>query len=153
MTLYLLLKFIHIASAAVWIGGALSATAITWRLAFAEDGRHTWMLAPLGQTLGITLGPAAALTLISGAALVAVGGLAVQAWIVWGFAVMILSAALGATVLRRTVLAISGHDPADGNGEMAALALRQRYALFAAINLLLLFSAVWVMVIKPTFTL
>jgi UPF0716 family protein affecting phage T7 exclusion len=97
------------------------------------------------------IAPAAALTLLTG--LVRVEQIDVgygTLWVVWGLAAVVLSIAIGATLIRATNAHLRrvAADAAPGDPRWAAL--QRRAATLAAINLLLLLSAVWAMEFKPT---
>lgn len=97
------------------------------------------------------VGPAAGLTLIAGLVMVAAGGLQLTSlWILWGIGGLLVSMALGATVIRRT-----GDDlrarTAAGDADAAVIGvLQRRLRGLSVVNLLVLFSAVAAMVFKPT---
>lgn len=66
-------------------------------------------------------------------------------WIGWGLAAIVLSILLGATVLRKAGGELTQR--LSGSGEVHPL--ERRLALWSAINLAVLLSAVWAMVFKP----
>jgi hypothetical protein len=73
-----------------------------------------------------------------------------ELWVVWGMVAVILSMLLGAGPIRRTgeELAIGASNPKPEQARVAAL--RNRLRTLNAVNLIILFSAVWAMVFKPT---
>jgi len=71
-------------------------------------------------------------------------------WIIWGFLVILLSFGMTATVTRSTVQRL-GALAATSSGDSAQVAaLQRRLWVLTALNILLLLSAVWAMVSKPT---
>jgi hypothetical protein len=99
---------------------------------------------------GAVLGPAAALTLIAGIVTAASAGFDMSAlWIIWGFAGILASMALGATLIRRTMRRIGAMAETAAPGEARLLALQRRLAVLNGVNLLLLLSVVWAMIAKP----
>jgi uncharacterized membrane protein len=148
---YNLFKFLHVASVIIWLGGVSTLTVLNVRLARdSADHATQASLAREAAFLGrAVVGPAAGLTLIAGIATAVVGSLDMGAlWITWGFAGIIISLALGSTVIRRTTVsletALAGSSPADVS------TLRGRLTTLNLINLLLLLSVVAAMVFKPT---
>jgi hypothetical protein len=97
------------------------------------------------------IAPAAALTLLTG--LVRVEQIDVgygTFWVAWGITAIVLSLALGATLIRVTnaeLRRIAADAPAD---DQHWPTLQRRATILFAINLLLLLSAVWAMEFKPT---
>ncbi len=148
---YNLFKFLHIVGAIVWIGGAITAAIINARVAREKDRTVLAAVARQSRFHGmVVLGPAAGLTLIAGIVMIAVSGLGVPFWIIWGFAMIIVSVALGATVIRRAGEELSEVAATAEPGAPHLIALQRRLATLNIINVLLLLSAVWAMVFKPT---
>jgi hypothetical protein len=71
-------------------------------------------------------------------------------WVVWGFAAVVLSIAIGATLIRTTNADLRRLAAAAAPGDPRWAALQRRAAILYGINLLLLLSAVWAMEFKPT---
>jgi uncharacterized membrane protein len=148
---YDLFKFLHIVGAIVWVGGVITAGIITALVAREKDRTVLAALARQSRFYGmVVLGPAAGLTLIAGIVMIAVSGLGVPFWVIWGFGAIIVSMALGATLIRRAGDEISEMAARAEPGDPRLSALQQRLATLNIINVLVLLSAVWVMVFKPT---
>jgi hypothetical protein len=150
-TIYFLLKFLHVTAASIWIGGIVAMSLLNLRLARATDPR---MLAvatrQTGRVGAMLLLPSAVVTLAAGAGSMAISGIGFATWIVWGLAAIAVAVALGASVGRRSVIALvkrlelaPAHDP-------TIPALQRRVALLNAALVAILLSAVWAMVFKPT---
>ena len=150
--LYTALKFLHVVAAIVWVGGAIAMTVLNIRLARARNREALAVLSNLSPFYGqAVLGPAAGLTLLAGIATALNAGFPFRSlWIIWGFAAILLSVALGATLIRVTMQRLSAYATASDGEPAQIAALQGRLALWNAINILLLLSAVWVMVAKPT---
>jgi hypothetical protein len=118
---YTLLKFVHVAAAIVGVGGAFAMTLLN-----------------------------ALLTLLAGIGLVTLTGGHMALWTGWGLVGVFGSLLLGAVLIGRTSreLALVVATPA---GDAArAMVLRGRLATYGMLNLLILFSTVAVMVLKPS---
>jgi uncharacterized membrane protein len=150
-TVYNLFKFLHIVGAIIWIGGVITAAFFNARVAREKDRTVLAVMARQSTFHGMAiLGPAAGLTLIAGIVMIAVSGLGVPLWVIWGFAAIIVSMALGATLIRRAGDELSKLAATAEPGDPRLSALQQRLATLNTINILLLLSAVGAMVFKPT---
>jgi uncharacterized membrane protein len=151
-TLYALLKFVHVVSVIVWVGGVVTLTILNMRLARARSGEALAAFSSAAAFYGQAVaGPAAGITLLAGIATALSAGFQLNVlWIIWGFAAIVLSIALGATAIRVTTQRLN-ELASTLNAEPARVAaLQGRLVTLNAINLLLLLSAVWAMVAKPT---
>lgn len=149
MEIYSLLKFIHVVSAIVWVGGGflLVLLGVLARRARSE-GDLMAVLRQMGVIGPRLFMPASLVTLASGLAAVVVGGLAWEAWLVLGLAGILMTAVFGHFVLRpraeRAMTFLSDrHRRSDGISASAGL-----FAL-ARIDLAMLLSVVALMVLKP----
>ncbi len=146
---YSWLKFIHVVAIAGWLGGFAAITILNGVASRQADAHNVTHFVAYAQVLGARLvGPASGLALLAGVAGMLVGHLSMQAWIVWGIAAVVLFIAVGVIALRPILnrlaaAAAAGASPA----ELRPLLRRQR--LLLVINLLVLLSALWVMVVKP----
>jgi len=103
-SLYLWLKFVHVAAVAVWVGGIFALTVLNARLARVGEPAAVAALGQQSEAFGRTvIGPAMGVVLIAGLWMAGQFGIPFNSlWIVWGlvgFAVFIL---LGVVALRRT---------------------------------------------------
>jgi uncharacterized membrane protein len=150
-TTYVVLKFIHVLAAIVWIGGATALATVTGRLIAARDRATLAALFPHSMAYGQRMaGPSAILVLITGIWMVIAGKLSFSAfWISWGFAGIIAHFVFGATILRKRGMAFAKLAGAPGNDdELAAAGARLRIANL--IYLLIMVSVIGAMVLKPT---
>ncbi len=146
---YLLLKFVHVASVTVWVGGLVCLTLLNRALARAAEGATLRVLARQTELFGrAVLGPAAGLTLLSGLGLMALLGEGLTPWMRWGLVVWLASIAFGATLLRRANVALASLAAAPIPDGAQVERARARLALLNTINVALLLSAVAVMVWK-----
>jgi uncharacterized membrane protein len=151
MNLYLLFKFLHVVAAAVWVGGMVVNFAQQARL--SRETNPEVMRALTGQAAAIgqrVVGPAAGLTLILGGLDMYFGNLGLQAWIVWGLVSVALAMVLGGTVVRRASEALIARLATAGPGDGEVEGLRRRLSRLQVLLLVILLSAVWAMVFKPT---
>lgn len=152
LTLFSVLKFLHIVAAITWVGGVLTITIVNIRLASTRNSAAMAAFWSVGGFLGQRVfGPAAAITLLAGLATALNAGFPMRSlWIIWGFLVILISFAMTATVTRATARRI-GALAGNPNSDRAQIAaLQSRLWMLTALNILLLLSAVWAMVSKPT---
>jgi len=149
-TIYTLFKFLHIVGAIVWIGGVVAVNIISVRIAGEQAGAALAALARQSRFYGMAvIGPAAGVTLLAGIVMIAVSGLGVPLWVIWGFAAILISMALGATLIRRAGEDLSDVAATAAPSDARVRALQQRLTTLNIINVLVLLSAVWAMVFKP----
>lgn len=149
---YNLFKTLHVMAVIVWLGGLVGIGVINARISSAGDRAALASLADASRFFGSRIvGPAAGLTLIAGLVMVAVGGLQFAAlWILLGLGGLLVSMALGATVIRRTGEDLTARTAAGDADAVVIGALQRRLRGLNVVNLLILFSAVAAMVFKPT---
>jgi uncharacterized membrane protein len=147
-----LFKFLHILAVIVWVGDVLTVNVLQVLTGRGHDRAAQGSLLRLSDLYGrAVIAPAAALTLLTG--LVRVEQINVgyrTLWVAWGIAVIVLSLAIGATLIRATnaeLRRLATDAPAD-NPRWPTL--QRRAATLYGINLLLLLSAVWAMEFKPS---
>jgi uncharacterized membrane protein len=147
--IYTLFKFLHIVGAIGWIGGTITFSILGARVARARDQAVLEAITDLMRINGMTIiGPASGLTLIAGFVMVGVAGLGAPLWVIWGFAAIIVSVALGVALIGRTSKELRETAAAEPGGPRLS-ALQRRLTVLNSINVLVLLSAVWAMVFKP----
>jgi uncharacterized membrane protein len=148
MDLYLILKFLHVAAAVVWLGGGFSLLVLA--TVQAEKADPARLLAIVGQVAYVgprVFLPASIITLLTGLGTVYMAGLGWPAWIVLGFAGIVVTALLGALKLgpmSDRIVAI-----AKQSGPHAALPDAMALIRLARFDYVMLFSIVFLMVAKP----
>jgi uncharacterized membrane protein len=148
---YAILKFVHVLSAVVWIGGATALAVIMGRLIAARDRTTIAALFPHSMAYGQRMaGPSSIVVLITGIWMIFAGKLSPHAfWIIWGFLGIIVHFVFGATIMRKRGMAFAKLASAPGNDdELAAAGARLRVANL--IYLLIMVSVIGAMVLKPT---
>jgi uncharacterized membrane protein len=149
-TIYTLFKFLHIVGAIGWIGGLVTFSLLSARVAREPDQAVLAEITRLMRINGMAvIGPSSGLTLIAGIVMIAVSGLGVPTWVIWGFAAIIVSVLLGVTLIGRTSKELREAAAAAEPGEPRLSALQRRLVALNIINVLVLLSAVWAMVFKP----
>lgn len=145
---YTWLKFVHVASVACWFGGFAALAVLNGVARQQPDATGLATYLRYGQSLGPRLiGPALGLALLSGVLMMVVGHLGMPLWIIWGLSAAALFILVGVVLLRPLLgklQAASGSAASD----VASLLVQQRNWLL--LNLLILASAAWAMVLKPT---
>lgn len=152
MMLFETAKFIHILGVVVWVGGVVTLGVINARVSRVDD---TAVVAELGRMSGWlgqrVFGPAAGITLLAGLVTAGAAGISFSTpWIVWGFAAIVVTVALGSTVIRRANEQLAEMMPSAGFEDPQVQRLRRRLSRVGALNLLILLSAIWAMVVKPS---
>ena len=152
LTLFSALKFLHIVAAIICVGGVITLTLLNERLASTRNGAAMAALSSVGGFLGQRVfGPAAAITLLAGLATALYAGFPMRSlWIIWGFLVILLSFGMTATLTRSTAQRLGVLAAASNSDGAQIAALQSRLWMLTALNILLLLSAVWAMVSKPT---
>lgn len=146
MTLYELLKFLHVAAAATWVGGGLMLRVLGSR-ALAADRARAVQLAGEAEQVGMkVLMPASILLLVSGLWTAFEGGYGLDPlWVKIGLAIYVASAVVGARFLGPLNREVVEHQD-----DAAALQSRlQRISTLGWVDLGLLLLAIFVMVVKP----
>src|SRR5215831_5851326 len=150
-TIYFLLKFLHVTAASIWIGGIVATSLLNLRLARAIDPKTLAVTTRQSGRVGaMLLLPSAVVTLAAGAGSMAISGIGFAAWIVWGIAAIALAVALGASVGRRSVVALIKRLELAPARDATIASLQRRVALLNTALIAILLSAVWAMVFKPT---
>jgi protoporphyrinogen IX oxidase len=151
-SLYLWLKFIHVAAVAVWVGGIFALTVLNARLARMGDPAGVAAVGQQSEAFGRTvIGPAMGIVLIAGLWMAGQFGIPFTSlWIVWGLAGFVIFILLGVVALGRTGAELGALVRAEGPNNPRVAALRQRITLVSWLNLLVLASVIWAMVVKPT---
>jgi uncharacterized membrane protein len=149
LNLYSWLKFIHVASIAVWFGGFAALGFVNIVTSRKPDPAEVSTYLRYGEGLGASLaGPASGLALIAGIAAMVVGHVGMQLWIIWGLVVAGLFILVGVLGMRPVLLRLrAARDAHAGPEELLRLLKRQRLLLL--VNLMLLLSAIWAMTFKP----
>lgn len=143
--MFLLAKWMHVLSAALWFGGGVVLLVLYGRLGRGDPGFARALaarIAPLGSTY---FGPLGGLTLVTGLWAVGSGGYSfLEPFVIVGYGGVLVSSLLGARGAGATAEAI-----AAAPSEAEVPALQRRLMAFAATDAAVLALVVGAMVTKP----
>ncbi len=150
-TTYGILKLLHIIGVIAWVGGSVTLGVIYSRLQRTGDHAALGALTTHGETFGrLVIGPSVLLVLITGIVMVRHAGIGFHSfWVSWGFVGLIGSFLTGGVLAGRARRALERAAAAGTAGDAGAAALRRRISILSGINVLLLLSVLWAMVLKP----
>ena len=149
--MYNTLKFVHIVSVIIWIGGMITLTVLNRRLAKSGPPEAVRALGQQSGALSMTFFlPAVLFTVVTGIGLVQVGQLGFgQKWILWGIIGAVVSFIVGGVLTGGTARKLA-QQIARGEVDAAQVAaVQRRIMVFVILNLLVLLSIVWAMTFKP----
>ncbi len=152
LNVYGFLKFLHVISVVVWVGGVAGLSVVTWR---SRSERNREILAALlrqTSSVGQFAGPASFVVLVTGPLMVGMAHIGFGTfWVLSGFAGLTAHFWIGATALRRRTNALMQLITA-GSGNDAAIDVAARRLWSAQLVYLAIMAAVVAaMVLKPTF--
>jgi uncharacterized membrane protein len=151
-SLYLWLKFVHVAAVTVWIGGVVALMVLNARFARLGDVAAQAAMGRQSEDFGRTvIGPAMAVTLLAGLWMAGQFGIPFTSlWIVWGLVGFISFVLIGIVATGRAAGELGALASTAGPDDPRVASLRGRLQALGALNLLLLASVIWAMVFKPT---
>jgi uncharacterized membrane protein len=150
-TLYLLLKFVHVAAIIVWVGGIFALSLLNARAAGSGNAVTQVEMGRLSEYFGrVAIGPAMIVAVLAGIATAwRIGFPFSSLWIVWGLVGFVLSGAL-IGFIGRTAREFGALPAGAGQAAAQAESIRGRLLTLNALNILILASVVWAMIFKPT---
>jgi uncharacterized membrane protein len=150
ITLYGVLKFVHVLGASVWLGSNATTVALRALAVRSGDVRRTLHLVRDTDRIQMVLvSPAVGLLIGAGIWLVLEGGWGFDRFfVVFGLAAVGASAVFGTLYTSPALKRLRSIDDADGSSELGRLLGRVQVGL--AVDLLLILAVVFVMVTKPT---
>ena len=127
-------------------------TVLNARLARMGEPAAVAALGQQSEAFGrIVIGPAMVIVLIAGLWMAGQFGIPFTSlWIVWGLVGFVVFILLGVVALGRTGAELGALARTAGPNDSRVAALRQRIAVLSWLNLLVLVSVIWAMVVKPT---
>ena len=153
MNAYTILKFVHVFSVVIWIGGLTGLAVATWRL--AREKNRALLAAVLRQMVSygqVVVGPAAGLVLLSGLAMVGMGHVGFGTFWVWfGYGGVLVHGLLGGFLIRKRTAEVIQLTSAAGGDDAALAGAARRLWITQVVYLLLFAVVIAAMVFKPTF--
>ncbi|HEY3133100.1 MAG TPA: DUF2269 family protein [Gemmatimonadaceae bacterium] len=151
MNAYTILKFLHVVSVVIWIGGLAGLAVATWRI--AKERNRALLSGILRQMMSygqVVVGPAAGVVLLTGLAMVGIGHVGFGTFWVWfGYGGVLVHGLLGGFLIRKRTSELMQLASAAGDDVAVAAAARRLWN--AQIIYLILFAVVIAaMVLKPT---
>jgi uncharacterized membrane protein len=149
---YSVLKYVHVLSVIVWIGGVACLSVLVWRV---RSERNRVILAAMLRQAGfygqMVAGPGSGLVLLSGLAMVGMAGIGFGTlWVVWGYTGIFLHFLLGAVLIRKRTIELA-QLAAGTDSDQSLLDASRKLWTIQLIYLAVMASVVGAMVIKPTF--
>ena len=148
---YTILKVFHILFAVIWVGGGVTINVLGTRAARSTDGPRMATFAGEAGWMGQRIfAPSALLVLIFGILTVLNGHIGfAHAWVIIGLVGSGLTIVTGAAFLGPTSSRVSEIVASRGPDDQEAKRLIGRLLVIGRIDLLVLFTVIAVMVIKP----
>lgn len=150
MNLAEILKFLHVLSVIVWVGGGVMLQVLLWRSKLAGPDATRAFTQGAEWTSQRVFMPASFAALIFGIWLVIEGGYDfADLWITLGFVGFAISALIGMAVLGPTSKKMKALMDEQGPNDPVVAHMSRRLDLFGRIDLVVLIVVVFVMVTKP----
>jgi uncharacterized membrane protein len=149
---YGFLKFLHVLSVIVWVGGVTGLSIVTWRLGRERNREVLAALLRQATSFGQSVaGPASFIVLLTGPMMVGMAHIGFGTfWVLWGFAGLTLHFWIGATVLRKRTSALLQLASAGPRDDAALLLAARKLWSVQLIYLGVMAAVVAAMVLKPT---
>ncbi|HJP86468.1 MAG TPA: DUF2269 family protein [Gemmatimonadaceae bacterium] len=150
MNLYGVLKFVHVLSVVLWVGGVAALWITTLRIARGRDYSTVARLLPVGMTYGQrVVGPTSGLVLITGVWMAIANHLWSQPFVGVGIIGILLHFILGATVVRKSWTRMGELVSAPTRDDAALAAIVGRVTTVTWVYLAIMIIVIAVMVLKP----
>jgi uncharacterized membrane protein len=146
------LKFLHVLSVIIWIGGITALAVVTWRVARERNRTALEELLRQATVYGQRIvGPASGVVLLTGLAMVGMAHIGFGTfWVVWGYAGILVHGVTGGVFLRKRIAELSQIASAPAGDDARLIGAARRLWTTQLIYLLLLATVVAVMILKPT---
>ncbi|MDP8976033.1 MAG: DUF2269 domain-containing protein [Actinomycetota bacterium] len=151
MSVYELLKFVHIMAAVVWVGGSVAMQILSFRVMRSGDAARRAALTAEIELLGTRVfTPASGILLLFGIFLVINGNWEWgEPWIGGGLAIWLVSTVVGSTFLGPELGRVQKLAQAEGPESAPVRARVDRLLLVSRVDLALLVLAIFLMTTKP----
>ena len=153
MSLYELLKFVHISAAVVWVGGSVALAVMSARVQKNADEQHMIGFARDAEFVGNRIFfPVSMLLLAAGIWMVLEGDWGFDhLWIIWGLAMYAFSAIIGGAVVGKAARNLGEDMAARGVNDEGVRTRVRKIQTWSGIELALLFVTIFMMSVKPDF--
>ncbi|HKN58196.1 MAG TPA: DUF2269 family protein [Gemmatimonadaceae bacterium] len=152
MNAYTILKFVHVLSVVIWIGGLAALAVATWRIAREQNRVAIAGIVRQAVSYGqVVVGPAAVLVLLTGLAMVGIGHVGFGTFWVWfGYGGVLVHGLIGGFLIRKRAAEVTQLASAAGGDDAALLAAARRLWNAQLVYLILFAVVIAAMVFKPT---
>lgn len=152
MNVYAWLKFLHVLSVIIWIGGITALAVVIWRVTGERNRTALVELLRQATVYGQRIvGPASGVVLLSGLAMVGMAHIGFATlWVVWGYAGILIHGVTGGVFLRKRIAELSQIASAPSGDDAALIGAGRRLWTTQLIYLLLLATVIAAMILKPT---
>jgi uncharacterized membrane protein len=146
------LKFLHVLSVIIWMGGITALAVVTWRVARERNRAGLVVLLPQATTYGQRIvGPASGVVLLTGLAMVGMAHIGFGTfWVLWGYGGIVVHGVAGGVFLRRRTAELSQIASTPSGDDAALISAGRRLWTTQLIYLLLIATVVAAMILKPT---
>ena len=150
MNLYGVLKFVHVVSVVLWVGGVSALWITTLQIARAGDYATVARLLPVGMTYGQrVVGPGSGLVLITGIWMAFSEHLWSQPFVGIGIVGILLHFVIGATLVRKNWMRMGELVNGPSRDDAALKAVVGRVTTVTWVYLAIMIIVIAVMVLKP----
>jgi uncharacterized membrane protein len=145
-----ILKFLHVLSAAIWVGGGFMLQMLLWRARRLGPEASAEFNKAAEWTSQHVFMPTSFATLAFGIAVTVVGPWSFsELWITLGFVGFAISAINGMAVLGPTAKKMKALVEERGPNDPVAAHMARRLDLFGRLDLVVLIAVVFIMIVKP----
>ena len=152
MNTYTILKFLHVLSVVIWIGGLTALAIVTWRV--ARERNRALLVSIVRQTVSYGQGivaPASVVVLLTGLAMVGIGHVGFATFWVWfGYGGALVHGLIGGFLIRKRAAEVMALASASGGDDTGLNAAARRLWNTQLMYLVLLSVVIAAMVLKPT---
>jgi len=150
---YNVLKYIHVLSVVIWIGGLTGLAVVIWRIAKERNRAALIPLLKHGASYGqLVVGPAAGFVLLTGLTMVGIGHIGYATlWVFFGYAGILVHGVVGGAFVRKRAEELLALAANNAGADATLQAAARRLWVTQLTYLILLAIVIAGMVIKPTF--